>query len=223
MAAEIHDEAGDEAIADGDDQRYTDALLYALHLVRAYVLTDEGRHRGGNRVERTEHELLHLRAGGETGNIDGAEAVVCRLHNHRADRGDGILEAHRHAHDDEVSGNRAVPVAVLPCRMQHRHRAKDVDEAGDTAQRLCCNRRERRTGTAEMQHRDAEKVEKYIQKGRNRKEDKRCLRVSDCTKEARQQVVQQGERDAEENNQQILICISIDIRRCLHDVHDERT
>lgn len=223
MAAEIHDEAGDETIADSQCQRYTDALLHTIHLMGTHVLTDEGRHRCGNRVERTEHELLHLRAGREARYIDGTETVVCRLHDHRADGGDGILEAHRHAHDDEIAGDGVVPAAVCALRMQHRHATDDVDETGDAAQSLRCNRRKCGTGTAEMQYGDAEKVEKYIQKGRNRKEDKRCLRVSDCTKKTRQQVVQQGERDAEENNQQILICISIDIRRCLHDMHDERT
>ena len=184
MAAEVHDEAGCEAIADGDDQRYTDALLYALHLVRAYVLTDEGRHRGGNRVERTEHELLHLRAGRETGNIDGAEAVVCRLHHHRADRGDGILESHRKPHDDEIAGDGVVPAAVLARRMEYRHHADDVDEAGDTAQGLRGDRRQRGTGTAEVEHGDAEQIQKYVQEGRDREEDKRCLRVSDRAEQA---------------------------------------
>lgn len=223
VSAEVHDHTGDDAVADRKCERHANALLHTVHLMRAHVLTDEGRHRRGHGVKRTEHQLLHLRAGGETGDVDGAEAVVRRLHDHRADRGDRILESHRQAHDDEVPGHGTVPVAVLARRMEYRHHADDVDEAGDAAQGLRGDRRQRGAGTAEMQYGDAEKIEKYIQKGRNRKEDKRCLRVSDCTKKTRQQVVQQGERDAEENNQQILICISIDIRRCLHDMHDERT
>lgn len=184
VSAEVHDHTGDDAVADRKCERHADALLHTVHLMRAHVLTDEGRHRGGHGVKRAEHQLLHLRAGGETGDVDGTETVVCRLHDHRADGGDRILESHRQAHDDEVSGHDTVPVAVLARRMEYRHHADDVDEAGDTAQSLRSDRRQRGAGTAEAKHRDAEQIQKYVQEGRDREEDEGCLRVSDRAEQA---------------------------------------
>lgn len=222
VSAEVHEHTGDDAVADRKCKRHADALLHTIHLMRAHVLADEGRHRGGHGVKRAEHQLLHLRAGGETGDVDGTEAVVRGLHNHRADRGDRILEAHRHAHDDEVPGHGTVPVAVLARRMQHRHHTDDVNEAGDAAQGLCGDRRERGAGTAEVEHGDAEQIQEHIQEGRDCKEDEGCLRVSDCAEQARQQVIEERKRDAKEDDQQVLIRVLIDVVRCLHDVHDER-
>ena len=68
--------------------------------------------------------------------------------------------------------------------MQYRHHADDVDEAGDAAQGLRGDRRQRDAGTAEVKHRDAEQIQKYVQKGRDREEDEGCLRVSDRAEQA---------------------------------------
>ena len=222
VSAEVHDHTGDDAVADRKCKRHANALLHTVHLMRAHVLTDEGRHRRGHGVKRAEHQLLHLRAGGETGDVDGAEAVVRGLHDHRADRSDRVLEAHRHAHDDEVPGHGAVPPAVLARRMQHRHHADDVDEAGDAAQGLRGDRRKRGAGAAEVEHGDAEQIQEYIQEGRDREEDEGCLRVPDRAEQTRQQVIEERERDAEEDDQQVLVRVLVDVVRRLHDVHDER-
>ena len=107
--------------------------------------------------------------------------------------------------------------------MQHRHHTDDVDEAGDAAQGLRGDRRQRGTGTAEVKHRDAEQIQKYVQEGRDREEDEGCLRISDRAEQARQQVIEECERDAEEDDQQVPVRVLVDVVRRLHNVHDERT
>ena len=104
--------------------------------------------------------------------------------------------------------------------MKDRNLPQDIDKTEKSGECLGSNGGNRRACASPVQDRDAEHIEEDIEEGGNRKENERCTAVADGTQHSRGHVVKDCERNPEENDEEIRICIIDDVRRRLHEAQN---
>ena len=107
--------------------------------------------------------------------------------------------------------------------MQELHFPGDKNETHQAAQRLARDRRDGRARDAPAEDGDAEEVEKDVERRRDCKENERLPAVADRPEERRLHVVEERERQTEENDKQVGDGIFLNICGCLQDADDRGT
>ena len=71
-----------------------------------------------------------------------------------------------------------------------------------------------------MKHENTEQVAKYIDNRRYSKKNEWAFAIPECTQDSGRQVVEHGKRNANKNNDKILICAVQNIFRCADQNQD---
>ena len=115
-----------------------------------------------------------------------------------------------------------VPGPLVLLRVQELHFPGDENKAHESAQCLTRDCRDGCSGDAPAEDGDAEEVEKDVERCRDREENERLPAVADRPEERCLHIIEERERQTEENDEQVGDCIFLNVCGGLQNFYDLR-
>ena len=104
--------------------------------------------------------------------------------------------------------------------MQNRHLHHDEQQAEHAGNRLTEHRRQRRTEHAELEDQDERQIQNDVEHRGEHEEEQRRFAVAQRAQPAGEQVIQERERNARENDDNVIVGLLEAIRRRVHHAQD---
>ena len=194
--------------------------MHPLRLSRADVLSGEGCGCGADGVKGTHGEQAHLAARGHGRHGGSAQPVDGGLEQNTADGGDGVLHPHGQSHSQQAHQIAALRAKLLPAHFQHREMPHHIPQAQQPGDQLAEQRGPSGPGHAHFQPHNEGQVQHHIQQAGKDQKIQRRPGIPQRADNAGEQVVQHGGRNAQKDQENVIIGVGKGIRRIAHPDQD---
>ena len=190
--------------------------LHPADLPCPQVLAHIGGHGRAQSVEGTAGEVAHPVAGRHCRHRCAAQTVHCRLQDHAADGGDGVLQSHGNAHAAEIF---KVPGTEPPVRLpghQQRKLLDDVHQAGQPGAELRDHCGDGSSLHPHAEGDDKQQIQPHIQQRRQSQKHHRGAAVPQRPDQGGEQVVENGSGDAQKDDENVVVGVIQNVAGGLH-------
>ena len=194
--------------------------MHPVQLSGAQVLPGVGGRHGAHGVIGRGKQTCHLAGGRHGGHGHGAQTVDRRLQQNGADGGNGVLQPHGQAHDQQPPDAVAPPEKIFLFQMQNGELPVHIQQAQQPGDQLADERCPARTGHAHLQGHHAHNVQGHIQQAGKHQKHQRRPAVPQGAENAGEQIVEHGGRNAQEDQENIVIGIGEGALRGIHGGED---
>ena len=197
-----------------------DAVPDPLQLAGTHILSRIGGHGGAQCIINRSTEVSDLLSRRDGGHIDGAQTVHCGLQHHGADGGDGILQSHGKPHLQENPAFLQIRLHFPLLKAERRELMHHVEKAHEARQPLGNAGGIGRSVHPEPQEYDGDIIQKNIEKCRKHQKVYRRPGISQRTNHRGRDIVEEGHRYAQEDDENVFIGIGKDIFRGVHPLQN---